>query len=222
MKTIYFDNPHQPITIDNATYEQIATWIEIGRVCGTCGKPYTDQNPWVSLNTCLLCFLKREDAKGLTFAGVLSKDRYGTLYQFLDPKGYVSYTSTSSKKSERSEYETIKHWGFPVMDSFLLGETTVELSPFRWYIHGDVKTHSVLVLENLEYSSGTRRAFLSYKGGGCVFFTRRKGTMRSLWNQAMERLKAQKGDGSSYYESEIYEIIADLASREYEQHQKEK
>jgi hypothetical protein len=218
VKVIYFDNRHKPITITEEAYQQIAAIINANRLCGSCYRPFRADNPCVLINTCLTCFLRRDDAKGLTFAGVLSDDK--TSYKFLDTKGFVYYTTTSADRLERSEYETIKHWGFPVMDAFTIGETEVELSPWRWYIHGDVKTYSVLVLENLEYSSGTRRAFLSYKSGGCVFFTRRKGAMRTLWNSAMERLKALKGDVSSYYESEIYAIIADLASAAYDAQQK--
>jgi hypothetical protein len=218
VKVIYFDNRHKPITITDEAYMQIEAIINENRVCGTCYRPFSADNPCVLINTCLTCFLRRDDAKGLTFAGVLSEDR--TCYKFLDAEGFVSYTTTSADRPERSDYETIKHWGFPVMDSFTLGETQVELSSWRWYIHGDPMSNSVLVLENLEYSSGTRRAFLSYKGGRCVFFTRRKGAMRTLWNQAMEQLKALKGDVSSYYESEIYAIIADLASAEYDAQQK--
>ena len=170
MKTIYLDDKYHLITISDEAYEQIAQIINAHRVCRRCKQPYTDERPMVSENVCVTCLLKKGENSLLTFVGVLSMDRYGTNYTFLDPKGYIHVSSTSSEKVELNEYQTLVHWGFPVISSYTDGNKEVTLDSWRWSIHGDVKHNSVLVLEHVEYSSGTRRAFLSYKGGGCVFF----------------------------------------------------
>ena len=170
MKTIYLDDRNHTITISDEGYKQIIQIINTHRVCRTCKQPYTDERPMVSENMCLSCLLRKEENRLLTFVGVLSVDSYGTNYGFLDPQGYIHDSSTTSQKVERNEYQTLVHWGFPVMASYTDGDKTIELDFWRWSIHGNVKHNSVLVLEHTEYSSGTRRAFLSYKGGGCVFF----------------------------------------------------
>ena len=103
MKTIYLDDRHHTITISDGAYEQFTQIINAHRVCRRCKQPYTDERPMVTENLCLNCLLRKEENSLLTFVGVLSVDSYGTNYTFLDPKGYIHVSSSSSEKVERSE-----------------------------------------------------------------------------------------------------------------------
>src|SRR6266571_3187715 len=77
VKTIYLDSKYHPVTITEEAYRQIVAIIAANRVCGTCGKPYSNDHPCVSQNLCLNCFQKKYKHKGLTYVGVYTADSKG-------------------------------------------------------------------------------------------------------------------------------------------------
>jgi hypothetical protein len=233
MKTVYLESKYHPATITEEAYQQIVAIIEANRICGTCRKPYSDDQPCVAQNLCLPCFQKKYANKGLTYVGVYTANSQGDVtYLFMDSQGSISLTSTSSDSEPQiSEFQTLMYWEFPVPKYVVRDERQVELSTWHWHIYGDVKQNSVLYIEyDPRYGDEKPLAFLTYKRGDTKEVNRRKGYFQRLFKEARARLEATKDTHGYYhvnghavsgiYDAYIYEGIAELASAEYDAQQK--
>jgi len=227
MKQIRLDNYHEYVVSDVA-YEQIVAIVEASEVCKGCSKPFTKENPKVAEHTCLSCLLKREANKHLHFVGLVSATQYGDTYSFVDPKGYIYLSYSTSDKVELSHCQTIKHWGFPVPAILQHGEKEHQLDPYYWYIYGDFTKNAVIVIDYHEsYGEHLHVAFIVGKHGSIVEINRRKGDIQKLFKRAREKAEATKDASGAYhladgittyqlYDSNLYSIISDLLSAERE------
>jgi hypothetical protein len=230
VKTIYLDSKYHPVTITEEAYRQIVAIIEANRVCGTCGKPYSDDRPYVSQNLCLACFQKKYAYKGLTYVGVYTADSKGDVtHLFLDGRGSISLTSTSSEgEPQVSEFQTLMYWEFPVPKYVMRNDQQVELSTWHWRIYGDVRKNSVLYIEyDPRYGDEKPVAFLTYQRGNTEEVNRRQKRFQKLFKDARAQLEATKDARGYYhinghevagiYDAYIYEKIAEIVSAEYNQ-----
>src|ERR1700738_2916749 len=115
MKSVFLDYRGREWTITDEAFVQIAEIIRASLVCSNCGNGYTEENMQVAQNTCLSCFLLREQRHGITFI-----DQVDTHFRFIDPKGEMRLTDSNSTESRVSVAETIRHHGFPVPQSIVL------------------------------------------------------------------------------------------------------
>ncbi len=223
---------HEYVISDQA-YEQIVPLVEANQVCRTCSRAYTQDNPHVAKHTCLACFLRKEQHNHLTYVGSQDLTPYGVHHTFLDPRGYVHIASSSSEKSDLSNYYTIKHYGFPVPTTYHYNEQDVRLDSSFWYIHGSFRNNAVIVIDYQQrYGDQLHVAFIVSKDGSIVEINRRKGAMQKLFKQAREKAEASKDREGYYhlpddittyqlYDSHLYTIISDLLSSEYDQRKQE-
>ena len=238
MKRVKLEYDHT-VTIEDAAFEQIAAIVKNSMVCETCEKPYTPERPQVARNRCLPCFLRFHQSNPLRYVGVLMSESDTPVHGFLDGIGYINPSTRkdeiqSLKQSNRS---TLNFYGYPVPLTLLLeGETEerrLDSSSFCWQMHGEFKKgQSVLVLEyNQPWGDHIKLLFLSYRHTSeTVLLDRRKGQGYRLFREASRTIKATK-DGNIYrykgrdsykiYDSDLYELVSQLASSEYDQ-QKQK
>jgi hypothetical protein len=231
MKHIRLDDYHEYVVSD-AVYPQIVALVEANLVCRTCEKAYTQDRPQVVLNTCVACFLRREQHQHLTYVGVLDT-AYGIHHKFVDPNGYIYVSYISSEKADRSNYYTIKHYGFPVPTSYNRDGNDHRLDPYYWYIHGDFKTNAVIVIDYHEsYGDHLHVAFIVSKDESMVEINRRKGDIQKLFKRARAKAEASKDAKGAYhlhddittyqlYDSHLYAIISEMLSSEYNQQKQE-
>lgn len=220
MKSVYLDHRGREWTITDEAFEQIAELIRASLVCSNCGSGYTEENMQVAQNTCLSCFLLREQRHGITYI-----DQMDTHFRFIDPKGDIRLTDTNSTESRVSVAETIRYHGFPVPQSIVLEGVAKILNEWYWQIHGD-KTRSCVVLQHGSSYNGEHYFFLAYKNGSYIELNKRKRAHRELLQRADNQIDASKDKEGYYtitgrrfygkYESTTYEVVAEIASIEFD------
>src|SRR5438876_588571 len=155
-KEIYLESTSHPLAITPQAYEQIVAIAQAHRLCTSCLKGYTQENPCVAENVCLGCFLKRRTnpPTNLTFVGEVPSEyaeRYGyKIYQFVDPQGFVYIFNSHQKLNDTIEQDiraTLLHYGFTVPEQYTLKSgKVVDLNGFSWHtIHGDFHTSPVVL-----------------------------------------------------------------------------
>jgi hypothetical protein len=232
---IYLDEDHHhPIAIAASAFADIERQVLAARVCRICALPYTDERLRVTENTCLACYLKKQQ-ETYTFVGrnETESSRHYNTYLYLDRNGIVHYSHTSSDDDPQKSIEmTLHFYGFPVPDSYQENGEQTRLYAENWYIRGDVTTHSVVVIEFITYIEDYRHVpFLSYKHGEVIPLDKRRGMTRRLYQAAKKQHEASK-DQQGYYhlhgseighfsETHVYSIVSDLASAEYDASKKE-
>lgn len=224
-KDIYLEHHGRPHTIPLAVYEQIKALVQASLVCQYCTKQYTAENPMVVENVCLGCFLKHRDMppRDLTFLGEVASDyaeRYGyKVYKFTDRKGFIYITDSHRKISdpiEQSISATLRHYGFPVPEQYTLKSgKTVDLNAHSWRsIYGDFHTSPVVMATYHEYyGDHLATAFLLYRDGTSVEFTRRKKQHRTWYEQAKAEIEA------TYRPHQGYVVGTDSEGRPYTAYQ---
>src|SRR5258706_5533517 len=169
MKHIRLDLSSYDITVSEKTYEQIVKLVDEGRICGRCEKGYTGENPCVALNTCLACFLHRHQEKRLTFVGLHAVSNYGTSYQFLDPRGYITLSDTHTERDrlEQNNAATLRYWGFSLPETVAINTEEKRLYGYSsWYLHGEFRKRPVLLIEYKEgYGERLNVGFLANRKG---------------------------------------------------------
>lgn len=232
-KTVFLDGyGSYPITISPQAFTRIEELVKANRVCRICARPYAQDRPMVSRNTCLSCFLRSEMAqreKQLAFAGEFGKDHSGdTLYKFIDADGYIYLTDSGSETTQldRSPYHTLLHWGFSVPETITRNGKEKQLTGSSWLIYGDFRHNPVIVCKYHEYyGDHLEVVFLVYKDKLAVEVNKRLKVVQLLFQQARAQVEATRdqqglyhyGDGYSTYhieESHLYPIISDLLSRQ--------
>ncbi len=214
-----------------------------------CCNGYTAESPQVAENVCLGCFLKHRDSppRDLTFLGEVPSDyaeRYGyKVYKFKDRRGFLYITDSHRKISdplEESISATLKHYGYPVPEQYSLKTgKTVDLNAHSWRsIYGDFITSPVVMATYHEYyGDHLDTAFLLYRDGTSVEFTRRKKQLRTWYEEAKADIEATHrpnqgyivgtdGDGHPYtsyqlYDHHMYPGIVKRAVAAYNQTHKE-
>ncbi len=201
-KEVYLDYRSHPITITTQAYEQIKALVHASMICKFCEQGYTRENPMVAENVCLRCFLLHRDSppRDLTFVGWHTSEyaaRYGyQTYMFIDSRGYVYLTHSTSAHTDpfnQDIRETLRHYGFAVPERYTLKSgTEVELETGSWRtIYGDFKTSPVILVTYHEYyGNHIETAFLLYRDGSFVEFTRRRNPMRQWYNEARAEIEA--------------------------------
>src|SRR3989442_8455339 len=102
-------------TISDEAFEQISAMVQANRVCEGCGQPYAPERPNVALNRCLSCFLTFSHNQGYTYLKRYEVNQRGEeIHWFLDPFNVVSYTNSTSREAQKSDYYTLLYWGFPI------------------------------------------------------------------------------------------------------------
>jgi hypothetical protein len=234
MKHIRLDNNNEHVVSDEV-YPQIVAQVLANLVCGTCEKAYTKERPQVSLNKCLPCFLRYHESQYLTYAGVLDKRQDFTVYGFLNPLGYVypAFSNRDTRDFNLSNPYTLKYYGYPVPSHVTLDTKTGErrLDSGSWQIYGEFKKgQSVLVLEYAQaWGDHIKLLFLSYRNGKAVLLDKRKGQGRKWFLEAKKAIEATrvgreyhwKGrDSYQIYTSDIYELVSQFASAQYDAKEK--
>jgi hypothetical protein len=220
MKSVYLDYHGRSWTITDEAFRQIAELIQANCICETCKEGYTEENPQVAQNICLVCFLLREQRHGITFL-----DEVGGNFRFIDPKGEIRISDIDSTESRISIAQTILYHGFPLPQSIMLDGIAKILSEWSWRIHGAIE-RSCMVLEYGSSYGGESYWFLAYKNGSFVELNKRKKTHRDLLQRAKNQIEASRdkqgyyhiGDRSFYglYDTTIYEVLAEIASIEFD------
>ena len=229
MKFIYLDSKYHEISVSDEAYALIEALVMSNRVCKRCSQPFTDENPLVAENECLSCFLTQESNKLLRFVGKLSDSPSGySTYQFLDPKGYIHLSYTSSNKCEQSNFYTIRYWGFPVPTTLTRGNVDKILNSSNWHIYGNFRQNKAIVIKYHEYyGDHLVVAFLVYRDGRIIELNKRKGDIQRLFKRAREKLEATKDSQGAYHlgndwttyhieDGQLYPVISELASANYE------
>ena len=239
VKIVYLDAYHShPIAIAESAFADIERQVLAARVCRICGLPYTEETgnrPRVTQNLCLVCYLKKQ-RDTYTFVGKdeTESTSHSTTSLYLDVKGIVHYSTTSNDNDPEESIEmTLRFYGFPVPDSIEASGEQIPLYAGNWYIHGDVRNQSVVVIEFIKRIDDYRHfPFLSYKQGEAVLLDKRRGNTRRLYLAAKKQHEASK-DRRGYYhlhgreighfsETNVYYIVSDLASAEYDAKQQDK
>src|SRR5207302_10476880 len=153
---------------------------------------------------------------------------------FLDQQGYawVSHCN-SNNRVERNNSITIRHYGFPVPDTYTKDGQEYQLHPSNWKLHGKFTQNPVIVIEYVQsYGEHLKVVFLSSKDGSLTEINRRKGATRKVFQRARQWAESTKDTNDDYhingrrvselYDSILYEIISDLASQDYNQQTGEK
>lgn len=220
MKSVYLDYRGREWTITDDAYEQIAEIIRASLVCSTCGNGYTEDSPQVAQNTCLSCFLLREQRHGITFI-----DQVDTQFRFIDPHGDIRLSDINSAESRVSVAETIRYHGFPLPQTIILEGEAKVLNPWYWQIHGE-KTRSCVVLQHGSNYGSETYLFLACKNGSYVELNKRKRAHRELFQRAENQIDASRESGGYYningrrfygkYESTTYEVLAEISSIEFD------
>src|SRR5437588_6614636 len=213
------------ISITDAAFEQISAIVQAHRVCEGCGQPYSDQRPNVALNRCGSCFLSTHANQGYTYLKLFAINQHGDeIHWFLDPFNVVSYTHSTSREAQKSEYYTLLYWGFPVPETWQDGEETKSVNHYHWSFYGDPKADQVLVIHNtIDYGSERSFDFLSYRDGRTLQIDRRSGEGRRLFRAAKKRIEATHDghgyhvDGQTFYSLDSYwlrRVVAMIANEE--------
>jgi hypothetical protein len=234
MKHIRLDNHHEYVVSDSA-YPQIEVMVEANLVCETCEKPYTPERPQVARNRCLPCFLRFHQSNPLHYVGVVKTESKTPVHGFLDAVGYLcpSTSEDDVRSLNQSKTYTLKYFGYPVPSHILLESETEErrLESGGWQIHGDFRNgQAVLVLEYTQpYGDHFKLFFLSYRNGEADLLDKRRGQGRKWFIEAKKTIEATrvgreyrwKGRGSyQIFNSDIYELVSELASAQYAARQK--
>jgi hypothetical protein len=249
-KEVYLDYRGHPFAITIEAYEQIHAIIQAHLICRFCRQGYSETNPMVAENVCLVCFLKYRESppRDLTFEGEVISEygkRYGYItHKFLDRKGYVylMHTTRLINDSLNADIcETLVHYGFRVPTTYTLkGGSVVDLVESAWSrIYGDFQKSPVVIATYHEsYDNHIDTLFLLYRDRDPVEFSRRKKQHRMWYEEAKAELEAtytphigyvvssgQDGeDRTSYqlYDYHMYPGIISRAVAEYNQtHQKQ-
>ncbi len=233
---IYLDAYHShPIAVAESAFAEIERQVLAARVCRICGLPYTEETGnrlRVAENLCLVCYLKKQQDT-YTFIGKdeTESSRHYSTYLYLDAKGVVHYSHTSSDDDPQASIEmTLRYYGFPVPTSYPENGQQIELYAGNWYIRGDVVHQSVVVIEFVKRIDDYRHfPFLSYKQGDVVLLDKRRGNTRRLYQTAKKQHEASKDQRGYYHlhdreighfsETNVYYIVSDLASAEYDDKQ---
>lgn len=188
------------ITITDEAFDLISAIVRTNKVCERCGKPYLESSPNVALNRCLSCFLAYHRYERFTYLRRYQVNEHGSeIHWFLDPCNIVSYTTTTSKEPQKSEYFTLLYWGFPVPTTWQDGDQTKQVNNYHWSFYGDPKEDRVLLLHNtIEYGSSQSFDFLSYRDGRTLQLDRKRGEGRKLFLAARKRIEATF-DGRDYH-----------------------
>lgn len=226
---IYLDHhSSSPISITTDAYQQIQALIEAHRACNSCGVEFTEENPRVALNKCLKCVLDRHHS--FSFIGLVKSGDYGDYYSFLDHDGYVhtTYTGNDDSTPPKSDYDTMQYYGFPTLASYSNKEQEKPLDRSYWHIYGNFRDNEVIVATYHSSYAGLSLAFLSCKDGTITEINRRMKEYRELFKAAKVVAEATKDDKGFYhlgehsstelYESQLYAIIADIATKDYREH----
>jgi hypothetical protein len=227
-KVIYLESTGHPLAITPQAYEQIAAIVQVNLICTYCLKGYTQENPQVAENVCLGCFLKRRtnSPTDLMFVGEVASEyaeRYGyKVYKFIDPQGYVYITNSHNKLNDAIERDiraTLEYYGFIAPERYTLKSgKEVDLNGFSWrMIYGDFQTSPVVLATYHEnYGDHIDTAFLLYRDGTIVEFTRRKKQHRTWYEEAKAEIEATykphqgyivgtNGDGRPYTSYQLAE-----------------
>ncbi len=223
---IYVDHhSSNPISITTNAYEQIQAMIEANRACNSCGATFTEENPRVALNKCLKCVLDKHH--GYTYKGLAHAGSYGNYYAFLDSDGYVytTYQNSDDNNPQKSDYDTLQYYGFPTLTSYTYKGEEKALDISYWNIYGNFRENDVIVLTYHHSYAGLSLVFLSCKDGTITEMNRRMKEFRDLFKRAKDIGEATKDDkgyyhvgdyaSSNLYESHLYMIISDIATKEY-------
>ncbi len=236
-KIIYLDEYHShPIAIAASAFAEIERQVLAARVCRICALPYTQETgnrPRVTQNICLVCYLKKQQDT-YTFVGKdETESRHYTTYLYLDVKGIVHYSTTAHEDKPQESIEmTLRFYGFPVPESYTENDQPRELSGGDWYLRGDVRNQSALVIEYIKHLGDYRHIpFLTTKHGEAVFLDKRRGNTRRLYQAAKKQHEASKDrrgyyhlhgrEIGNFYETDVYRIVSDLASAEHDTSKKD-
>jgi hypothetical protein len=234
MKFVYLDTKYDELAISDEAYTLIEALATSNRVCKRCSTAYTEANPLVADNLCLGCFLKMNAHTHLTFVGKHSESIYGhSTYSYVDPKGYIHLSYTSSAKCEQSNYDTITYWGFPVPATVTRGDKEKILTSSYWHLYGNFRENQAIVIKYHEYyGDHLVVAFLVFKDGTILELNKRKGEIQKLFKRAREKLVSTKDSKGVYHLGEgwttsmiedghLYPVIADLANADVQTPAKE-
>ena len=201
-KEIYLESTSHPLAITPQAYEQIVAIAQAHRLCTFCLKGFTQENPCVSENVCLGCFLQRRTNQptNLIFVSDVPSEyaaRYGyQVFKFVDPQGFVYLTNSHNRLNDTLERDiraTLVHYGYRVPERYTLkGGKEVDLTTYSWRsIYGDFQTSPVVMATYREnYGDHLDTAFLLYRDREPVEFTRRKNPMRQWYNEAKAEIEA--------------------------------
>ncbi len=248
-KEVYLERHGRPQAITIQAYEQIQAIIQAHLICVYCCIEYTNERPQVAENVCVGCFLKHRDQppRDLTFLGEIASayaERYGyKVYTFRDREGFLYITDSHRKINEpleRSISATLRHYGYPLPEHYTLKTgKAVDLNAHSWRnIYGDFKSSPVVMATYHEYyGDHLNTAFLLYRDGTMIEFSRRKKQHRTWYEQVKAEIEAtyrpHQGyvvgtdeDGHPYTSYQLadhhmYEGIVARASHEYTQTHKE-
>ncbi len=221
MKSVFLSHRGREWTITDDAFQQIAELIRQNCICETCQQEYTEDNMQVAINTCLACFLQREQRHCIRFL-----DTVGNHFRFIDPSGGIRLSDVDSTESRVSIAQTISYHGFPIPQSILLDGVVKILSDWSWTIHGDVERSCVVLQYGSSYGGSESYFFLAYKNSSYVELNKRKRTHRELLQRARNQIEASRdkqgyyhiGDRSFYslYDTTVHEVLAEIASIEFD------
>lgn len=230
-KIIYLEYKSTPITVTVEAFTQICQLIDENHACHVCEEIFTPDNPCVSLNQCLHCYLARHS--GLTSIGLAHEGEYHNDYAFLDERGYVftSYAGSDEAQPRRSDYQTLIKWGFSVPATYTHKGEEKKLTESYWRVYGDFVHNEVVVAHYQASYQSTEVAYLVYKDGSIVELNKRSKENKELYKRAATLAESYKDENGFYaiggYTSShvtdavVYSIISDLATTEYRAKQHE-
>lgn len=237
MKQVKLEYDHA-VTITDEAFEQIRTIVQNNLLCETCQRPYTDERPQVARNRCVSCFLQYHHSSYLRYVGILKTESATPVYGFLDAVGYIhpSTQHDDVHSLKQSNRHTLNYYGYPVPLKILLDgeqeERRLDSSSFCWQMYGEFKQgQSVLVIEYTQpWGDHLKILFLSYRNGEAILLDKKRGQGRKWFIEAKKQIEATKVDGVYHYKgrnsyqffhSDMYELVAQFASAEYDQQRKE-
>ena len=201
-KEIYLESTGHPLAITPQAYEQIVAIAQAHRLCTYRLQGFTQENPCVSENVCLGCFLQRRTNQptNLIFVSDVPSAyaaRYGyTIYQFVDPQGFVYLTNSHNRLNDSLERDiraTLLHYGYRVPVRYTLkGGKEVDLYAHSWSsIYGDFQTSPVVMATYHEnYGDHIDTAFLLYRDRDPLELSKRKNPTRQWYLESKAALVA--------------------------------
>jgi hypothetical protein len=122
----------------------------------------------------------------------------------------------------KDNYTTLRHYGFPVPETYAKEGKERVLQHIYWKMHGNFTENTVIVIEFSEY---LQLAFLSHKDGSLVEINRRKTVFKKLFQRAKERAESTKDADGEYHignntsrrldDTDLYILISDILTEEH-------
>lgn len=226
---VYLNSKYDEYAVTEEAYAQICALVHDNKLCTSDYRdphPYTQDNPCVGKNICLVHMSKKHPH--LTYTGTWAQWRSGKndgalAHVFVDEKGYV-YLSTEDNSTDlqRSIGDTLSYYGFIAPTQITSRGKSVDFYPHYARLHGDFKTASVIVMAYEHHSEKVKGLFLLYKNNAPRELSR-KSDLYARADELVESSKDAQGEyhinGYSHttrYEADVFEVISQLESAMYD------